>query len=135
MKSKSAHLIWNEAHEKLNFAQESMKSNPSTSEKIKICQLSKQAMSEFLQSYLIDHRVPEKPLSNIAIQAEQCASLDKRFRRLNLSEVNCRYEQVTQEHCTNMNKLRKCLKVAHNVGMLTKEGANAYDRRVMIRSN
>ena len=123
MKSKSASQIWNEAQDKLNAAKESLKSNPSPLDKIKVCQLSKEAMSGFLESYLLDHRVPEKPFTNIVVRAEQCSHLDKRFKRLNLSEVNCRFEQVTKDHCTNLTKLRKCVKVAQNIGLITQLGA------------
>lgn len=124
MKSKSANQIWNEAYDKLNHAHLSLNSNPSTSEKLKICQLSKEAMSGFLHSYLLDHHVAEKPFTNIAIRAEQCAHLDKRFKKLDLSEVNCRFEQVTKDHCTNMDKLKKCVKVAQNIGLLTQAGSS-----------
>ena len=85
-----------------------------------ICNNSRQSIIQYLQGFLLEKKVtPDQPIT-LAGLLEQCATIDSRFRKVDISPIQCRFETLDQDYCLDMKTVEGCFKIARQTEKLVK---------------
>ena len=80
-----------------------------------LCSHSRDAISKFMQGFLLKHDVmPFEPMT-LAGLLEQCKEIDARFESVDLSNIHCRFETHDRDYCLERNQVDMCMVVAKHM--------------------
>lgn len=82
---------------------------------LETCMNCKLSMRQFLSAYLIDHGVEPGELQTIHLLMEKCKKVDTGFKNLDMGAIDCKYEELNDDHCTDPVHLQACLDTVKNI--------------------
>ena len=110
----------------LNFATSELSHSKEDVVNYIVCHNTRKAISNFLNSYLLDHNQPEMnvPVSTLM---SRCRAIDGRFSEIDLSPLECQGYTVNQNdcYCYDLEHIEECLNLARQVEGLVAEEAEA----------
>ena len=115
MQESKAEQMWQDGNTLFKQASMTLSSAPTMQERIDVCKRSKRSMTLFLHSFLTAHGVSYEENLTIDVLMERCSEVDPKFKEVVMDQINCRFEELTSECCTNERKLATCLKVTREI--------------------
>lgn len=85
-----------------------------------VCTNSKLAIKLLLESYLAKNNIPINKGESIALLLERCIILDKKFKSVDLSKINCRHNTSSSSYCSSVEKVSACYNTAKEIELLIK---------------
>lgn len=128
MKNTDVYSIYGEADALLKFAQREINKAEEDVVPFLSCSNARMAMTKFMQGYLI--KQGQEPPQNYTLQslADTCANFNPIFKELKLHFMDCSQEDHNETYCTDINKVRECVKIAE-------ETKNMVSRKTWPLSN
>lgn len=77
-----------------------------------VCVNSRQAIKNYLSSYLISNKIEIENPATMHSLIEQCRNEDGRFQLLDISGIHCNHDETDEAYCMNGSKVKECLEVA-----------------------
>ncbi len=126
MKNQNIDMLVNQADQLLDFASEELQRSEADVTAHMICYNSRQSIINYLISYLNRNGEELKKPVTMAGLLEQCRNLDGRFNLIDLSLINCRHEENSEEYCLSVQKVTECLDIAKQTRAIAIDEAPAY---------
>ncbi len=79
------------------------------------CMNCKIAMRQYLTAYLIDHGIDPGEYQTIHLLLEKCKKIDHGFDNLDMSAIDCRYERLNEDYCTDSTHLSDCVDTVRSI--------------------
>ena len=86
-----------------------------------VCKNSQMAIENYLRGFLIKNEVDTSELNTVESLYEQCLLINKGFKKINLSEFNCKAIDTTTKFCNDQEKVSKCFDIANNLDTFLKQ--------------
>jgi len=83
-----------------------------------VCLNSKLAIQQLLESYLLKNNIQIKKQESLALLLERCVTHNQKFKTIDLSNVDCRYNSNNHNYCSGLEKVTNCLDVAKQIELL-----------------
>jgi len=83
-----------------------------------ICSNSKLAIKLLLESYLLKNNIQIKNKESIALLLERCVRHNPKFKTIDLSRVDCRYNLNNHNYCSGLEQVANCLDIAKQIESL-----------------
>lgn len=80
-----------------------------------VCKDARQAIINYMTSFLLDNDVDIAPPHTIDHLLTQCKEVDGRFSYLDITPINCRFHTDHSEYCLSTETVSGCLAVAQEV--------------------
>ena len=126
MKDK-ANEFFDEAIEKLNVAREELFRPEEDLVYFSVCTNSKLAIENFLIGYLLQSGFDPSPYKTIDSLYEECKKLNKNFDKVNLSDFDCKSNNIESGYCMEGTKVCACFNIADSLNsFLKQEKINNY---------
>lgn len=114
MKEK-ANKLFEEAIEKLNEANEELFRPEEDIVTFMVCKNSQFAVENFLKGFLLKNGIDPEKYKTIDSLYEQCKSINKNFKKVNLSEFDCKSFETGSRYCNEVSKVSNCFDMADNL--------------------
>lgn len=88
-----------------------------------ICTNSRQSISDFLKGFLLEKNIAIQHPASIDSLYKQCQASDKRFDKLDINNMVCKYELNAGSYCLEKNKVDQCLDIARQVKSIVRDHA------------
>jgi hypothetical protein len=85
-----------------------------------VCNNSKVAIKLLLESYLIKNNFSIDKNESLALLLERCILIDKKFKSVDLSKINCRHNTTSSSYCSSVAKVSACYDTAREIELLIK---------------
>jgi len=80
-----------------------------------VCANSRLAMQQLLESYLLKNNILIKKHEPLALLLERCIKLNPKFKTIDFSNVDCRYNANNKNYCSGLDKVNNCLNIAKQI--------------------
>lgn len=114
MKTIYTDILHNNANQRFHEAQQELQKGQSR-DSHGTCMNCKIAMRQYLSAYLIDHGIEPGKFQTIHLLLEKCKQVDIDFEQLDLAAINCRFEQLNDDHCTDEKNLSACVETVRSI--------------------
>jgi HEPN domain-containing protein len=114
MEDKSKKLF-KEAAEKLKEANKELYRPEEDIVSYLVCKNAQYAIKNYLSGYLLHNGIDTTNYDTIDSLYEQCVILNKKFKKVNLSEFNCTAQSINTTYCNEVSRVSSCLNVADSL--------------------
>lgn len=112
----SAKKLFEEAVDKLNEANEELFRPKEDIVSYLVCKNSQRAIENFLKGYLLKNNIDPSNLKTIDSLYEQCVKINGKFKKVNLSEFQCKSSQnMDSRYCNEVSKVSNCFDMADDL--------------------
>lgn len=80
-----------------------------------VCKHAQYAIENYLRGYLLQKGVNTVDFNTIEELFEQCKIIDKKFEKIDLSELDCKSHLIDSRYCSQVSKVSNCFDVADNI--------------------
>ena len=91
-----------------------------------ICMNSRQALSQFMQGFLLRNDVPPQDPPTLAGLLDQCRDIDARFNTMDISNIHCRFEAHDGDYCLDRNQVDQCMEIAKHAREIVMHGVPGF---------
>ena len=90
---------------------------------ISVCNYANESIRKHLQAYLLLNKQKVDFMQSIEETLKQCIELNKKFKKIDLVEINCKSTPVcnNDEYCLSNEKVRRCLDIAQDTKSMVRE--------------
>ena len=85
-----------------------------------ICHNSRQSIANYLMGYLLNKGLHLPYPTTLDSLLEKCQSSDPKFKKIDLSNIHCRFETDDQEYCLDHKTVDACYRIALQTQELVK---------------
>ncbi len=114
MKQKSDSLL-SKGIKKVNLAEEELMKPHNDIVSFSVCSNARSSIHLLLESYLLKHKIPFKEQESIALLLERCALNDKRFKSVDITNIDCRHTATKESYCSGVDKVNSCYNTAKKI--------------------
>jgi len=114
MKDK-ANELFNDAIEKLNEANEELFKPKEDVVSYLVCKNAQFAVENFLKGYLMKNGVNPDDYKTIDSLYKQCEKINPKFKRIELSDFECKPHEMGTRYCEEVSKVSSCFTTADNL--------------------
>ncbi len=112
MPTVDADTLLNEATQLLQTADDELNRSEEDVISFLVCFNSRQAIINAMSAFLMRNNIePQKPITMEGL-LKQCAEEDGRFQDVDMSEINCKHEEDSEEYCLSVGKVNSCYNIA-----------------------
>ena len=80
-----------------------------------VCKNSQYAIENFLKGYLIKNGVNPTEYKTIDSLYDQCKTINKNFKKVNLSGFDCKAHNLDSRFCNEISKVNNCFDIADSL--------------------
>lgn len=80
-----------------------------------VCKNAQHAIEHYLKGYLLNNDVQIKDNSTIDQLYNQCLRINKNFKKVDLSDLKCKGDELKARYCTEGSKVMSCFDAAENL--------------------
>jgi HEPN domain-containing protein len=80
-----------------------------------VCKNSQHAIEDYLKGYLVKNGVQTENLTTIENLFDQCVSINPNFKKVDLSDFQCKGHDVDSRFCNEIPIVTKCFDAADNL--------------------
>ena len=114
MKDK-ANELFDDAIEKLNDANEEFFKPEEDVVSYMVCKNAQFAVENFLKGYLLKNGVDPNAYKTIDSLYEQCIKINPKFKKVELSDFECKSHEMDSRYCEEVSKVSSCFAAADNL--------------------
>lgn len=121
MQSTESQVLYSEADQLLRAAD--MEINRAEEDAVThlICHNSRQSIVNYLKGYLLLRGAePIEPVTMAGL-LKQCSKIDTRFKDLDFSQIQCRFESQDKDYCLDLETVGECFRIARKTEELVKQ--------------
>lgn len=107
--------LFNKAVKKLHEANEELFRPEEDVVSYVVCKNSQKAIVNYLKGYLIEKGANPDYYETIDQLYEQCKKINKRFEAIDLSEFDCRSQNLSSKYCEEVSKVSSCFEAANHL--------------------
>lgn len=119
MNTNSKHILA-KAIKKIDNANEELMKPHDAIVSYAVCNNSKLAIKLLLESYLVKNNSNIDKNESLALLLERCILIDKKFKSVNLSKIDCRHNTNNNSYCSSVDKVSSCYNTAKEIELLIK---------------
>jgi len=116
--SKESEFLKNKAIKKIQNAEKELMKPKEDVVSFSVCSNSRLAIQQLLESYLLNNNITIKKQESLALLLERCVNINPKFKAIDLSEVDCRYNSTNHNYCSSINTVTNCLDIAKQIEAL-----------------
>ena len=120
MKDK-AKKLFNVAVEKLNEANNELFRPEEDVVSYSVCKNAQLAIENYLKGFLLENNVDPAEFVSIDELYEQCKLINSDFKKIDLSEINCKSHKIDTRYCNEVSKVSSCFDVADSIDTLLRQ--------------
>lgn len=109
------------AAQKLNQANQELYKPEEDIVSFLVCKNSQFAIENYLKGYLLKHGVEPSEFKTIDSLYKQCVVINKAFKKVNLSQFDCKIHRTELRYCNAVSKVSHCFEVANSLDTLLRE--------------
>lgn len=110
-----ANKLFKEAVEKLGEANTELYRPEEDIVTYLVCKNAQFAIKNYLTAFLLQNGIDTGENSTIDTLYEQCVLINKRFKKINLSDFNCTSQKISTEYCNEVTRVSGCFNVADSL--------------------
>ena len=110
-----ANKLFKEAVEKLSEANTELYRPEEDIVTYLVCKNAQYAIKNYLTAFLLQNGIDSGENSTIDTLYQQCVLINKRFKKINLSDFNCTSQNISTEYCNEVTRVSGCFNVADNL--------------------
>lgn len=110
-----ANKLFDDAIEKLNEANEELFRPEEDIVSFVVCKNSQFAVENFLKGFLLKNGVDPSRYKTIDSLYEQCKLINKNFKKVNLSDFECKSHNLDSRYCNEVSTVSNCFDVADSL--------------------
>ena len=110
-----ANKLFKEAAEKLKEANNELFKPEEDVVRYAVCKNSQFAIENFLRGFLLKNGIDPTHYKTIDSLYEQCKRINNKFEKVNLSEFNCKSQNMDLRYCEEIEKVSSCFEAADNL--------------------
>jgi len=114
MKDK-ANKLFDDAIEKLNEANEELFKPKEDVVSYMVCKNAQYAVENYLKGFLLQNGVNPDDYKTIDNLYEQCKIINKNFKKVDLSDFDCKSLKMDSRYCEEVSKVSNCFAAADNL--------------------
>lgn len=118
---KQQHIQFGKAKEKLKIANEELFKPKEDVVTYLVCKNSQYAIEAFLKGYLNHRGFVTHDNEHIEGLLNRCIELDGKFRKIDLTILNCKASKIDSRYCSDVEKVSSCFDAADNLDTLLKQ--------------
>jgi len=115
MMNSKANILFDDAVEKLNEANEELFKPKKDIATYVVCKNAQYAIENFLKGYLLKNRINPENFKTIDSLYEQCKGINKNFEEIDLTDFECKSHNLDSRFCKEVSKVSNCFVVADNI--------------------
>jgi HEPN domain-containing protein len=112
MMEDTANKLFDDAIEKLNEASEELLKPAEDVVSYLVCKNAQHAIENFLKGFLLQNGIDVNNYKTIDSLYEQCKSINKNFKEINLSDFDCKSYKMDSRYCNEVSKVSNCFEIA-----------------------
>lgn len=112
MMEDTANKLFDDAIEKLNEANEELLKPEEDVVSYLVCKNAQHAIENFLKGFLLQNGIDANNYKTIDSLYEQCKSINKNFKEINLSNFECKSYKMDTRYCDEVSKVSICFEIA-----------------------
>jgi len=116
-----AKIFYKNASEKLKKANEELFRPEEDIVPYSVCKNSQFAIESYLKGYLLDNGVDIAKLNTIDKLFEQCKIINKKFKKIDLSDITCKAHKIDTRYCDSIEKVSGCFDAADRIDTLLRQ--------------
>lgn len=116
-----ANRLFDKAFQSLNSANKEIYRPEEDIVPFSVCKNSQYAIESFLKGYLYKKGVDPFPFKTINQLFEECKKLNVEFEKIDLSNFNCKSNEIDSRYCNNVSKVSSCYLLANNLSDFIKK--------------
>lgn len=117
----NAHKLFDEAIEKLNEANEELFRPEEDIVSPLVCKNAQNAIENYLKGFLIQNGVETSHFKTIDSLYERCKMINKNFEKVDLSEFNCKSQNMDSKYCEEVSIVSNCYTIADKLDTFLRE--------------
>jgi len=110
-----AKKLFDDAIEKLNEANEELFRPEEDIVSMVVCKNSQFAVENYLKGFLLQNGVDPENFKTIDSLYEKCKSINKNFKKVNLSDFECKSHKMDSRYCNEVSKVSNCFDIADSL--------------------
>ena len=110
-----ANKLFDDAIEKLNEANEELFRPEEDIVSFVVCKNSQLAVENFLKGFLLQNGVDPSNFKTIDSLYEKCKSINKNFKKVDLSDFECKSHKMDSRYCNEVSKVSNCFNIADSL--------------------
>jgi len=110
-----ANELFDDAIEKLNEANEELFKPKEEIVSYVVCKNAQYAIENFLKGFLIQNDVDPENFKTVDSLYEQCKLIKKNFKKVDLSDFECKSHTIDSRYCDEVSKVSNCFVAADNL--------------------
>ncbi|RXP45603.1 HEPN domain-containing protein [Lutibacter sp. HS1-25] len=120
MSSRSQAFL-NEGSRKLELAKDALNKPSEDIVSYSACKNSQFAIENYLKGFLLTNNVEFAVNATIGELYNQCVEIDENFKKIEISAIKCKNDQINGGYCTGIGTLNACLDAADTIENYLKE--------------
>ncbi|HIP36878.1 MAG TPA: HEPN domain-containing protein [Crocinitomix sp.] len=118
---KRSQLFYKNASDKLKKANEELFRPQEDIVSYSVCKNSQFAIESYLKGYLLDNNQDISTLNTIDKLYEQCVLINTKFKKIDLSDLNCKAHKIDTRYCDSIEKVSNCFDAADSLDTLLRQ--------------
>jgi len=86
-----------------------------------VCKNSQFAIESYLKGYLLENEVDISTLDTMDKLLEQCKHINKKFEKIDLSDIVCKAHKIDTRYCDSIKKVSDCFDAADSLDTLLRQ--------------
>ncbi len=116
-----AKKLFKDASKKLNEANKELYRPKEDVVSYVVCKNSQFAIENYLKGFLLKNDINPDEYKTIDSLYKQCVIINKDFEKVNLSDFNCKSQNVDTRYCNEVSKVSNCFDVANSLDTFLRE--------------
>lgn len=83
-----------------------------------VCKNSQFAIENYLKGFLLKNNISPKNNTTVSVLFEQCLDINPSFKKIDLSDFECKSHKTDSRYCTELSKVNNCFDVADSLDTL-----------------
>jgi len=115
MMNNKANILFDDAVEKLNEANEELFKPKEDIATYIVCKNAQYAIENYLKGYLLKNSINPENFKTIDSLYKQCKTINKNFNEIDLSDFECKSHKLDSRFCKEVSKVSSCFEIADNL--------------------